>query len=201
MYRFKPWMPPLVIVLIVVPAVAGFAIGGPQLGLAVGAFAALALIVFAVRLSNKGTIETKRADDMRRRVLVVAAVELDDDAVAAIRGHGEFDRTGNETEVLVLAPAPTSQLDRWATDLGESRTEAQRRLVMSVAALGKANVDARATVGDSDLVLAVEDSLRSFAATEVILVSGPEGADRSADRAAAELEGRLEQPLHRIELG
>jgi hypothetical protein len=200
-YRFKPWVPPLVIAGITIPVVAGFAVVGPQLGLALGALAVAALLVFAARLTTKGPIETTRAPDMRRRVLIVAVAELDDEAVAAIRAAGEFERSGNEAEILLLAPATGRAIDRWATDLEAARTEAQRKLVMSAAALGKAGLEARASVGDPDPVLAVEDGLRSFAATEVILATGAAETDSDVERAVAELESRLTQPLRRVEVG
>lgn len=194
-------MPPLIVAAIVVPIVAGFAFVGPQLGLALGALAVGGLLVGAARMSGGYPIETRAATDMKRRALVVLLAELDDEAVAAIKRAAELDRAGGEVELLVIAPATGRPLDRWAMDLERSRDEAQRRLVMSVAALGKADVAARAMVGDPDVVLAVEDGMRTFAATEVILVAGPAGADERAERAARELEARLVQPLSRVEAG
>lgn len=199
MFQFKPWMPPLIVAATVVPIATGFVLVGPPLGLAMGAFAVAVLLVLAARTTTKDMIETVPAADMRRRVLVVASVELDDPrAVDAISHAGEFDRPGNEAEVVVLAPATARRRDRWAVDVGVARAEAQRKLVLSVAALGKANVVARAVVGDPDLVLAVEDALREFAATEVILVSGAPADDPEGERAAEELEARLVQPLSRV---
>ena len=159
------------------------------------------ILFLAARVGAGGPIDTLAAADLRRRVLVVAAVELDDKAVAAILAEGEFDRPGNAAELLVVAPATGATPDRWATDVANSRLEAQRTLVMSVAALVKADVGARGEVGDADLVLAVEDALRGFAATEVILVTGPPGFRRSVDHAAGELERRLRQPLTRLVVG
>ncbi len=78
------------------------------------------------------------------------------------------------------------------------RREAQRRLVITVASLAKAGVAAEARVGDEDLVQAVEDQLQSFAATEVILVTGPAGEDPAGEVAAAELERRLRVAFRRL---
>jgi hypothetical protein len=93
--------------------------------------------------------------------------------------------------VLVLSPARIGFLDRWASDVESARGEAQRRLVISVAALATAGVEAEARVGDEDLVQAVEDQLGSFPASEVILVSGPAEKDEAAAAAADELRARL----------
>jgi hypothetical protein len=181
-----------------VTIVAGFLTIGPQLGLALGALAVGVLIVWAARAEERGTIETTPARQLRRRVLVLVCAELDDRAVEAIRSEGEFERPGNAAEMLLVAPASLGKLDRWATDVMRARQEAQRKLVVSAAALGKAGVVARASVGDADPVLAVEDALHEFAATEVILVTGPPGRDAAGEKTARELGQRLRQPLERI---
>lgn len=96
------------------------------------------------------------------------------------------------SEVLVLAPAHIGFLDRWASDVEAARSDAQRRLVVSVAALAAAGIEAEARVGDEDVVQAVEDQLGSFAATEVILVSPGGSENKAASAAAEELRTRLQ---------
>jgi len=133
-------------------------------------------------------------DSARRRLLVVISRPLDDpDAIREIAGEATKGdaAAAPSTEVLVLAPARIGFLDRWASDLEGARRAAQQRLVLTVASLVKAGVIAEARVGDEDLVQAVEDQLQSFAATEVILVSGNADEDPEAEAAAAELERRL----------
>ena len=56
--------------------------------------------------------------------------------------------------------------------------------MISVASLAAADLDARARVGDEDIVQAVEDALRTFPATEVILATGSDSADRQGAAAA-----------------
>lgn len=201
MSAVKPWAVPAAIAAFAVLIVGGFLTVGPGLGLAMGAAAVGSVVVWAARSIDQSHIETLPGGDLRRRVLVVALAELDDKAVEAIRVEGEFDQLGSETDVHVLAPATGSQLDRWAMDLDGLRADAQRRLVISVAALGKADIRATANVGDPDLSLAVEDALRSFAATEVILAAKAAGLSRSAEREVAALEERLRQPMSRIDVG
>ena len=62
--------------------------------------------------------------------------------------------------------------------------------MITVASLAKAGVVAEARVGDEDLVQAVEDQLRSFAATDVVLVTGGAEEDPAGEAAAVELERR-----------
>lgn len=92
--------------------------------------------------------------------------------------------------MLVLSPVRAGFLERWASDLEEARRRAQRNLVITVASLARADLAAEARVGDEDLVQAVEDQLRTFPATEVILVTGG-SEDPHGMAAAAELGSRL----------
>jgi hypothetical protein len=195
-----PWKLPLIVIAIVVPIVFGFYVGGPGVGVAVGALAAVAIVAVAANLRPRGAIGAPVAAGDPRRVLVVVGRALDDPgAIATIAGDAP--RGGPEAaDVIVLSPARIGFLDRWASDLEGARQRAQRRLVVSVAALAKAGLDAEAKVGDEDLVQAVEDQLQSFAATEVILVTGEPGEDRAADAAAAELERRLQPGFRRLVL-
>lgn len=200
--ELKPWTLPLIVAAIVVPVAAAFAAAGPAVGLAVGAVIAFAVAIIAALQRPGGMIETASAPDDRRRVLVVVGHELDDpETVEAIKRERGLDVGAGETEVRLLAPAKTRLLDLWATDVGPAREEAQRKLVVSAAALGKADVATKASVGDHDIVRAVEDELRSFAAVEVVLVTGAPAEDPAGERAAQELERRLEQTFVRIVAG
>ncbi|HEX6601300.1 MAG TPA: hypothetical protein VF030_01530, partial [Solirubrobacterales bacterium] len=124
-----------------------------------------------------------------RRVLVVVGDPLEDpaaiDQVTLLAGGG------GGVDVMVLAPARIGFLDRWASDVEAARRDAQRRLVLSVAALAAAGIEAEGRVGDEDVVQAVEDQLGSFAATEVIFVSAAGEENKAAAAAADELRSRL----------
>jgi hypothetical protein len=186
------WKLPLVVIAIAVPIVAGFLAGGPGVGVALGAFAAVAIVVIAVRQRPRGAIGEPPSRPGERRLLVVVGCPVEDpDAIAEIAAEVRAGPGRGEAEALVLAPARIGFLDRWASDVEGARREAQQSLVITVASLAKVGVAAEARVGDEDLVQAVEDSTRSFAATEVILVTGPEDEDPDAAAAALELQGRL----------
>jgi hypothetical protein len=168
------------------------------MGVAIGAFAALGLVVVAIRQRPEGPIASADRMDAKHHVLIVAAAGVEEPAdvaeitrVAGLRGEGE------EDEVRVLVPARIGFLDRWASDVEDARRRAQQGLVMTVAALAKAGVAAEARVGDEDIVQAVEDQLQSYPATEVVLVSS-EGDD--AEAAAGELRSRLRAEFHHVQL-
>ena len=190
-------------IAIVAPIALGFYAGGPGMGIAVGALAAVGIVVVAVRERPRGEIGESAAGAERRRVLIVVSRPLDepaaiDEIVRRVPGA----RTASEgpAEVLVLSPAQVGFLDRWASDVEAARREAQERLVITVASLAKAGVAAEARVGDEDLVQAVEDQLQSFAATDVILVTGTAAEDPAGEAAATELEQRLRAEFRRLTL-
>ncbi len=186
-----PWKLPLIVTAIVVPIVAAFYAGGPGVGVAVGALAAVALVVAAVRDRPRGAIGVSAVGTDRRVLVVVSRPVEDPAAIRAILATVGPARDHRDDDVLILAPARIGFLDRWASDLEAARREAQRNLVITVASLAKAGVGAQARVGDEDLVQAVEDALQGFAATDVILVSADGERDPGAAEAATELRSRL----------
>jgi hypothetical protein len=196
-----PWKLPVVVGAIAVPTVAAFYVGGPGVGVAVGALIAVAIIYVAVRARPYEAIGEAPSAASRRRLLVVTTrpleVEAAIDRIAAEASGG--DGEGGAPEVLVLAPARIGFLDRWASDLEGARRRAQQNLVITVASLAKAGVAAEARVGDEDLVQAVEDAVGEYPATEVILVTAKGDEDPAAAAAAVELESRLRTPFLRVE--
>lgn len=186
-----PWKLPLVVAAIAVPIALAFFLGGPGIGVAAGALAAVAIVVVAVLQRPRGPIGGAPPLVAPRRLLLVAARPVEDPAaLAAIAADAEA--PDGSVEVLVLAPARLGFLDRWASDLDGARRQAQQNLVITVASLAKVGIAAEARVGDEDLVQAVEDAIRDFAATEVILVTAGGEEDGAAATAAAELERRLQ---------
>jgi hypothetical protein len=99
--------------------------------------------------------------------------------------------------VLVLAPALNPRLAHWLSDLRGARLAAQERLAVSLAALATAHVEAHGQVGDTDPVQAVEDTLASYPAQEVIFVSG----EQDDDAEVGELRRRLDRPLRHVVAG
>jgi len=184
-----PWKLPLVVAAIAVPITLAFLSGGPAVGVAVGALVAVAIVVFAVRQRPRDAIEPA-AGSGARRVLVVVSDPLED--AAAIEQVVGAVGNDERAPVMVLAPARIGFLDRWASDVEAARRDAQQRLVISVASLVAAGLEAEARVGDEDVVQAVEDQLGSFPASEVILVSSAGEENKAAAAAAKELRTRLQ---------
>jgi hypothetical protein len=196
-----PWKLPLLVLAIAVPIVVGILLGGPGVGLALGALAGVVLVWVAVRMRPRGGIGESPDPMLRRRLLVVVSRPVEDAATtAAIAAEAGVDGSRDLAEVMILAPARIGFLDRWASDLEPARQEAQKALVISVASLAKVGVVAVARVGDEDIVQAVEDQVGSYKATEVVLVTGSDEDDPAAAGAAAELSGRLRTEFRRLEV-
>lgn len=195
------WKLPLIVAAVAVVIVGGFYLGGPGLGMAAGALAATSIVVMAVRRPPLRPIVPAPLRDFRHHLLVVVSGALEDArAIGKIAEAAIGDVDQADAEVLVLTPARHRFLDRWASDSDPACNEAQRSLVLSIASLAKADIAAAAHVGDENLVQAVEDELRTFPATEVILVTGPPERDIAGNAAVAELQSRLQADFHHLVL-
>ncbi|MBS1895632.1 MAG: hypothetical protein JST59_30400 [Actinobacteria bacterium] len=186
------WGPPAIVVFVSISIVGAFYIGGPGLGMAIGALAAAAIIVLAVRAAPRGPIVPAALTDLRRHLLIVSRDAIEDpQALAQIaelsRGIGPDPTAG---DVRVLISVRERSIDRWCSDR-VAHSIAQRNAVISLAGLVKVDIEASATVGDGDVVQAVEDELRTYPATDVLMLTCPEDRD-AAERSAAELRARLQ---------
>jgi hypothetical protein len=192
-------MLPLLVAALIVPAFLGFAIGGPPAGIALGAVTVAALLTVAARIRYDTPIEVAPAPDGRYRVLIlstepVGTPEMVEQIQAIISQGAAAVGADSPPELLVLAPATSSRLDRWADDLDAARRSAHEVLGVSLGAFAVAGLDAAGRVGDGSPVQAVEDTLHSFSAAEVlVLPGGPIGP-----REIEELRRRLDRPVREL---
>ncbi len=201
--QLKSWALPLIVVALIAPPIAGFALAGPALGLALGALAAAAIVVIAARARFDEEIEVGASPGDRYLLLVVATDAVEDPGTAgaiaevARSGASATDADpGREPRVLVVAPSLNTPVAHWLSDVRKARRDAQRRLAVSLGLLAAAGLDASGQVGDSDPVQAVEDALRTFPAQELVFVAGP---DHGED--AQEVRRRLDRPVRVLEAG
>jgi hypothetical protein len=193
----KSWHPPLILLALIVPAAVGFALAGPGLGISIAGLSLVALAVIALIVIPRDPIGHAPDPAQARRLLVVTTFPIED--ARAIQRVADEVRLGfdeNDSEIRLLTPAANTFLRRWATDLEKARDRAQLDLVVSVASLTLAGVDTTASVGDEDLVQAVEDELATFDATEVFLLTR---GDPDSE-AAAQLRDRLLPGFHHVDL-
>jgi hypothetical protein len=191
--RRYPWLP----ALLVVPVFVGIGLGGAQVGSAIGALIVAVIIVLVVRgARNEPIAVAAPGPGVAEGILVVAHVAIEDPRTAGIvAAIGDPSRPeAGEEGMLVLAPARTSRLERWGDDIERARFESQRVLTVSLATMAAAGLRAEGRVGDGDMVIATEDALRVYAATEVVVVAREGELRKEIDR----LERRLPVPVRRV---
>jgi GABA permease len=104
-----------------------------------------------------------------RRILVVA-----NETVAGRELLDELHRrAGENSEMLVVAPALNTRLRYILADVDRAREQAEERLRRSIDALQSAGIRARGAVGDSNPVQAIEDALFEFPADEIVISTHP----------------------------
>ena len=102
-----------------------------------------------------------------RRILVISNETVEG---AVLHEAIRFRAHNVEGEVLVVAPALNSRVRHWMSDSDDARAAARRRLER----LAAAGVRARGEVGDADPMQAMADTLRVFAADEIVIATHPE---------------------------
>ena len=140
--------------------------------------------------------DRQRHADGRARILVVA-----NETVAGHSLREEVVRRARESaaEVLVVTPALNTRLRHWTSDEDTARMAAQDRLDESLAALAADEVDAKGSVGDDDPIQAIEDSLRVFAADEIVISTHPPGRSNWLERGVVERAGeRFDLPITHV---
>ena len=76
-------------------------------------------------------------------------------------------------DVLVVAPALNRRLAHWVSDTDAAVSAARERLERAIAWLHDAGIEAHGEVGDADPVVAIQDALAGFAATEIVISTHP----------------------------
>ncbi len=106
---------------------------------------------------------------------------------------------GPGSEVLVVAPALTSRLRYWMSDEDSGIAAAEERLSISLERCGAAGVAARGALGDADPLQALDDAMRTFAPTEVIVATHPEGRSNWLERGLVAQAGeRFDVPITHV---
>jgi hypothetical protein len=102
-----------------------------------------------------------------RRALLLVDDVPDEAVLAGLRERCD--------RVLVVAPARTSALHHWASDVDQARDQARSRMEDAVSRAQAAHLDVSGVVGDEDPLAAIDDALRTFGGDEVVAAtSDPE---------------------------
>ena len=126
-----------------------------------------------------------------RRVLVIANEAVDGaDLRRTLHDHGA-------TEVLVVAPALSSRVRFWVSDIDPARRRAASRLSRSLHGLDGGGIAVAGSIGDSEPLQAIADGLRVFEADEIVLVTHPE---EEAHWVEHDLVGRARKHFPELEI-
>jgi 4-hydroxyphenylpyruvate dioxygenase-like putative hemolysin len=130
------------------------------------------------------------------KLLVLATDPVDPDVLR--RALPEDDLDG--AEVLVVSPAVNeSPVAFWVSDADEAIAEAQSAAERTAAELRESGAQARATTGESEPLLALQDALATYQADRVLVfVREDEGARYREDDVVAEVERRFGVPVTEI---
>jgi hypothetical protein len=110
-------------------------------------------------------------DTSTHRILVVANQTCECESVRdQIRERAQ---TGGQSEVLILAPALNSRLKHWVSDTDDALVQAEQRVANTVESLRRGGVHAEGQVGDADPFNAIEDTLHTYDAGEIVISTHP----------------------------
>lgn len=106
-------------------------------------------------------------------------------------------RVGNApVEVLVVVPALNSRLRHWLSDVDDALARAHDRLELALAELGTRGVDARGEVGDANPLVAIDDALAHFTASEIVIATLPAGESNWLERGLVDkARARFDVPI------
>jgi GABA permease len=85
-------------------------------------------------------------------------------------------------DVLVVAPALNSRLRHLASDVDAALARAKERVDQAVAKLRNRGLSVRGYVGDANPLLAIEDALAEYPATEIVIATLPPGESHWLER-------------------
>ena len=127
------------------------------------------------------------------RLLVLATEPVDADRVRGALPDDDLDGA----EVLVVSPAVNeSAVAFWMSDSDEAIEDAESAARQTAAALRERGATARATTGESEPLLALQDALATFPADRVLVFVRDEDAARyREDDVIGEAERRFGVPV------
>jgi GABA permease len=170
----------------------------PWLGLLV--FLLLAAAAVWIYLRQRGPAPPKEpiasGSPDERRVLVVANETVGGDEL--MEALGEIALEGKAT-FYVVSPALNSRLKTWVSDEDPARAVAQQRLDATLERLASTGIEATGAIGDVDPLVAVEDAVRAFRPTEIVVSTHPEGRSNWLERGVVSaLRDRYEAPVTHV---
>jgi membrane protein implicated in regulation of membrane protease activity len=131
-----------------------------------------------------------------RRVLVVANETVGGEEL--LDALGEIALAG-QARFYAVAPALNTRLKTWTSDEDPARAAAQRRLHATLRRFRDVGIEADGDVGDADPLVAVQDAVRTFRPTEIVVSTHPKGRSNWLERGVvAALRDRYDIPVTHV---
>ena len=171
----------------------------PWLGFAV--FLALVAAAIWVYMRQRGPAPPKEQIHPEglpdeRRVLVVANETVG--GAELMDALGEIALAG-QARFHTVAPALNTRLKTWTSDEDPARAAAQQRLDATLQRLRDVGIGADGEIGDVDPLVAVQDAVRTFRPTEIVVSTHPEGRSNWLERGVvAALRDRYDIPVTHV---
>jgi hypothetical protein len=130
--------------------------------------------------------------DESLKVLVLASEPVSGEMLKSAIGE----ERAQGAEVLVVAPALNSRLRFWMSDPDPAIERAEAVQEETVERMDEEGIDAAGDTGESDPVLAIQDTLTTFAADQIVLFTHP-GGDRNwlEEGVVDEIKQRFDLPV------
>src|SRR5918911_4931247 len=132
---------------------------------------------------------------MGKRILALVSEPISAEALRSALGSERI----KDAEVLVVAPALTSQTRFWLSDMDDAIRRAEEVQEESVERLDEQGVDAAGDTGEADPLLALQDALQTFPADEIVLFTHPDGRRNWLEEGVVEeASERFEAPVRHV---
>jgi len=130
--------------------------------------------------------------DESLKVLVLASEPVSGEMLKSAIGE----KRAQGAEVLVVAPALNSKLRFWMSDPDPAIERAEAVQEETVERMDEEGIDAAGDTGESDPLLAIQDTLATFAADQIVLFTHPSG-DRNwlEEGVVDEIKQRFDLPV------
>jgi predicted transcriptional regulator len=163
-------------------------------------FLGLTAAAVAVYLRQRGPaperehIEALGPDE--RRVLVVANETVEGEELLSTISTLALSQ---RTLFHVVCPALNSRLKTYTSDEDPAREAAQQRLDITLARLVSVGIEAHGEVGDGDPLVAVDDAVRTFGPSEIVISTHPPGKSNWLERGVVDsVRARYDVPVTHV---
>ena len=165
-------------------------------------FLGLSAAAVALYLRQRGPapgptrVEQRGGPDDERRVLVVANETVEGEELLSTISTLALSQ---KSEFKVVCPALNSRLKTYTSDEDPAREAAQVRLDDTLARLSSVGIDAHGEVGDGDPLVAIDDAVRTFGPSEIVISTHPPGRSNWLERGVVDaVRARYDVPVTHV---